>query len=118
MAQRVAVVIGINYSDFSPSTPAAVQERAGRNPLRYAEADATDLAAALHAAGYEVAALIGQAATRAAIIRTIEQQGDRVDPDGVFVVHFAGHGDVDRRQRAYLLPADVDPESLAASAVQ
>src|SRR5689334_470105 len=123
MPGRFAVVIGINYQNESlaPSLAPEVAERAGLNPLQYAEADAIDVAAVLRNEGYAVETLIGAAATRRAIIDIIEQQSDAGrNPGDLLVVYFSGHGNVDRYRRpvAYLLPADADPQSLSATAIR
>lgn len=114
MAKHTAVVVGINYTHFPPGVPTEVSSRAGLNRLRYAEDDARALSEALKAANYNVLLLVGMAATRVAIIDAIVHQSEAVESSGVFLVYFAGHGDVDRRGRAYLLPADADPARLAA----
>src|SRR5438105_4671738 len=97
MATHVAVVIGINYTDPAAEPPPPGQTRARMTPLRWAQADAEALAAALGDAGYAVTRLLGTEATREAMIAAIEQQSEQVTADGVFVVYFAGHGDVDGR---------------------
>src|SRR5690242_21378675 len=113
MAQRAAVVIGINYTDFPPGAQSDVSEKAGLNPLRYAEADAQDMADELKAAGYDVVLLTGPAATQRAIINTIVRQRKIAGSDGFLLIHFSGHGDIDPDDpsTAYLLPVDADPES-------
>src|SRR6187551_698308 len=117
MTGRTAVVIGINYDHFPSGTSDEVKTRAGLNALRYAEADAREMGTVLQQAGYNVALLAGAAATRRAIIETIRKQRQSIGADGLLVVHFAGHGDVDADNVAYLLPADVDPNELAATAI-
>src|SRR4051812_26003443 len=117
MPGRAAVVIGINYDKFPANTSAEVQTRSGLNALRYAEADAQAMGTVLQQAGYDVTLLAGSAATRRVIIETIRKQRQAVGPDGLLVVHFAGHGDVDADNTAYLLPADADPDELAATAI-
>src|SRR5690349_20450323 len=112
MAQHTAVVIGINYTQFPQGLASAVTEKAGLNPLRFAEADAEEMAAELEAAKYKVAFLSGTAATHRAIVDTIVRQRRVAGPDGFLLIYFSGHGDVDPddRQIAYLLPVDADPE--------
>ncbi len=125
MSKYVAVVVGSNYQRAPANGAPAPDAPVAPNPLRFAEADAQAMADALKAAGYDVAALIGADATRARIITTIQQKRRTLDPDGVFLVHFAGHGmlesddpnDPDSSSIAYLLPTDVDLTSLAASAI-
>src|SRR5215207_8927901 len=120
MAERRAVVIGINYSNLPPGLPEEAAGRAGLNPLRFAEADAQDMAAVLTDQGYQVVALVGAAATRQAIIRAIETQGRlAAEQNDLLLVYFAGHGDVDpyNNRVAYLLPADADPDNLASTAI-
>src|SRR5690348_11159301 len=102
--ERAALVIGINYNTFPLRVPLRVIERAGINPLRYAEADARDLATILQEAGYNVVSLLGPAATRRAIIEALRKQRRVAEPDGLLVVYFSGHGDLDCDEVAYLLP--------------
>ncbi|HUS13592.1 MAG TPA: caspase family protein [Chloroflexia bacterium] len=117
MPNRAAVIIGINYTQFPPGTASDTQTRAGMNALRYAEQDALDMANTLRQSGYAVTSLTGLGATRRAIIDALQKQAREVDPEGVLVVHFSGHGDLDLDSTAYLLPADADPDSLAATAI-
>ncbi len=125
MSKHAAVVVGSNYQRAPANGANPAGAPVAPNPLRFAEADAQAMADTLTAAGYDVAALIGPDATRAQIIRTIQQKRRTLDPDGVFVIHFAGHGmlesddpnDPDSDSIAYLLPSDVDLTSLAASAI-
>jgi hypothetical protein len=114
---RAAVTIGINYDRFPPDVDRLVQTRAGLNRLQFAEADAEDLAQELESAGYAVVLLTGAAATRRAIIDAITRQRQAVAPDGLLLIHFSGHGDVDADGNAYLLPADADPRHLLATAI-
>jgi tetratricopeptide (TPR) repeat protein len=125
MSKHAAVVVGSNYQRAPANGANPDGAPVAPNPLRFAEADAQAMADVLKAEGYDVAALIGADATRAQIIRTIQQKRRTLDPDGVFVIHFAGHGmlesddpnDPDSDSIAYLLPSDVDLTSLAASAI-
>ena len=125
MSKYVAVVVGSNYQRAPANGASATEAPTSPNPLRFAEADAQALAGTLTAAGYDVAALIGADATRTRIITTIQQKRRTLDPDGVFLIHFAGHGmlesddpnDPNSTSIAYLLPTDVDLTSLAASAI-
>src|SRR4051794_37294383 len=93
MGQRTAVVVGINYDKFPKGINAQQRQRAGLQPLHYAEADATEMAATLEQAGYKVVALTGAAATRVAILAALEEQRSAAGPDGVLLFHFSGHGD-------------------------
>lgn len=104
MAKSVAVVIGINYTHFP-------------NPLRFAEDDAKAMATILRDAQYDVVELLGIDATRAMIIKVIEQKGEVVSNNDLLLVYFAGHGAIDHKKRAYLLPTDTDLEWLAANAI-
>ncbi len=115
MAGRAAVVIGINYETQIEGSGS----RAGLTRLRYAEADARDVAAELTAAGYDVRLLLGAQATQRAIINAIVQQRRVAGADGLLVLHYSGHGDVDPddEQMAYLLPVDTNPDELLASAI-
>ncbi len=115
MAGRAAVVIGINYETQIEGSGS----RAGLTRLRYAEADARDVAAELTVAGYDVRLLLGAEATERAIRRALTAQRRVAGIDGLLVVHFSGHGDVDPEdeQTAYLLPVDTDPGDLGATAI-
>jgi tetratricopeptide (TPR) repeat protein len=119
MPNRAAVVIGINYDSLPPGVHPDATKSAGINRLHYAEADARAVAALLTDAGYDVKLLTGAAATQRAIVNTIVQQRRAAGPEGFLLIHFSGHGDVDPDdpQTAYLLPADTDPDALAASGV-
>jgi effector-associated domain 1 (EAD1)-containing protein/caspase domain-containing protein len=112
---RVAAVIGINYTAFPAGVAAEAQNRAGLAALRYAEADATALAAALQGAGYAVETLLGAAATRPAILDLLRRQARAAGSGGLLLVYFAGHGQVDPDDAgtAYLLPVDADPNDPA-----
>src|SRR4051812_18631613 len=95
MSKRAAVVVGINYDKFPRGISAKQRQRAGLQPLRYAEADATELAEVLCQAGYEVEKVLGSAATREAILAAIAKQCAVAGSDGLLLFHFSGHGDVD-----------------------
>jgi tetratricopeptide (TPR) repeat protein len=115
MTGRAAVVVGINYETGAESGGT----RAGLTRLRFAEADAQAVAAELETAGYAVRVLLGAAATRSAIINAIVQQRRVAGADGLLILHFSGHGDVDPddEQMAYLLPVDTNPDELPATAI-
>jgi hypothetical protein len=119
MADHVAVCIGINYDHFPSGTPGAAAVRAGANALRFAEADARDVAAALQESGYEVITLLGVAATRDAILDALYTQREKVRDDGLLLVYFSGHGQVDPQDpnTAYLLPVDADPQKPVHRAI-
>jgi hypothetical protein len=119
MTERVAVVIGINYTHFPSGLPGETATRAGLNALRFAEADARDMAATLEASGYDVAPLLGIAATRVAIIDALRRQSRAAGDTGLLLVYFAGHGqiDPDDPDTAYLLPVDADPQNPADRAI-
>jgi tetratricopeptide (TPR) repeat protein len=112
-----AVVIGINYDKFPRSLLRNIQERARLGALRYAEADARDIAVCLEEANYSLITLLGAKATRRAIIDAIARQRRLIESDERLVIYFAGHGDIDEDDIAYLLPVDADPNALAASAI-
>jgi Caspase domain/Effector-associated domain 7 len=121
MPERFAVVIGINYAQVAPTLSSEAAARAGMNALRFAEADAQEIALLLQNAGYSVESLLGAEATRLAIINTIERQSHAArNPGDVLLVYFAGHGDIDPygRPTAYLLPADADPEAVGGTAIR
>lgn len=115
MAKYVAVVTGINSTELvSDNSEERVRTRL--NTLRYAEADARELEVVLNNAGYDVALLLGPKATREAIIEAIEQKYEIINrEEDVFLFYFAGHGAVDHRGRAYLLPFGSDPSRLAST---
>lgn len=119
MAERVAVVIGINYTHFPGGVPGEAATRAGLNALHFAEADAREMAATLQASGYDVAPLLGIAATRVAIIDALRRQSRAAGDTGLLLVYFAGHGqiDPDDPDTAYLLPVDADPQNPADRAI-
>ncbi len=119
MAERVAVVIGINYTHFPAGVPGEAATRAGLNALRFAEADAHDMAATLQASGYDVVPLLGSDATRVAIIDALRRQSRAAGDTGLLLVYFAGHGqiDPDDPDTAYLLPVDADPQNPADRAI-
>jgi uncharacterized caspase-like protein len=107
MAQRCALVIGINYTQSRSST------------LHFAESDAAAMADTLKEADYSVVTLLGEAATRRAIIEALRSQSSHAGSDGLLLFYFAGHGEVDPSDSdtAYLMPADADPDALAATAI-
>src|SRR6476661_3550628 len=119
MPDHLAVIIGINYDRLPPNPAGESTTRAAVNPLRFAEADAQDMTAAVQASGYDVVSLIGPAATRGAIIHAIRQQALKTGQDGLLLVHFSGHGQVDPDDpnTAYLLPVDTDPQDLVSTAI-
>ena len=119
MPNRAAVVIGINYDTLPPGVHPDATKSAGINRLHYAEADAARRGGAADRCHYDVKLLTGAAATQRAIVNTIVQQRRAAGPEGFLLIHFSGHGDVDPDdpQTAYLLPADTDPDALAASGI-
>jgi hypothetical protein len=112
MPNRAAVVIGINYTP-PPGDLAAPPPGARPTPLRYAEDDAKAIAELLDAGGYSVKLLIGAEATREAIVKALREQRSLAGTEGLLLIHFSGHGDVDPESNdtAYLLPYDADPET-------
>ncbi len=118
MPPHVAVVIGINYTNPSPGADND-GTRGFVTPLRFAEADARAMAAALQQHDYDVVTLLGADATRRKIIESLRRQSLAAGGDGLLFVYFAGHGDIDPydAQIAYLLPADADPEALDSTAI-
>ena len=119
MLDRFAVVIGLNYTNFPSGVSTETASRAGMNVLRFAEADAEAVAEVLRVAGYNVECLLGATATRKAIIAALRRQSLAANTEGLLLVYFAGHGDVDPHNPdiAYLLPADADPEELDGTAI-
>src|SRR4051812_32441942 len=94
-ASRTAVVIGINYTPLLPGGSATEPDGAGHGTLRFAEADAQSMAAALQQAGYQVETLVGAEASRTAIGQSIRLQTLIAGADGACLVYFAGHGQID-----------------------
>lgn len=84
MPKRVALLIGINdYGDDS-----------GLSPLNYAEADVDLLSTVLvEKGGFATTILKGRDATHDGIIRALRQFYDQKDL-GLFVLYFAGHGEM------------------------
>jgi hypothetical protein len=68
---------------------------------------------------YRVTTLLGAQASRRAILDLLREQARAAGPDGLLLVYFAGHGQVDPDDpnTAYLLPADADPAALSATAI-
>jgi uncharacterized caspase-like protein len=89
--RRIALVIG--NSDY-PGAPL-------RNPVN----DARDMAAALTKAGFQVT--LRENIGLRGMAEAIRAFGDAMQPDGVAVFYFAGHG-VQVKDRNYLLPVDAD----------
>src|SRR5690348_9471407 len=120
MAQRLAVVIGINYESLSPTLPPPEEaDRRGLNPLRFAEADAQAMANLLRDQGFDVLPLLGADATRRSIVSAISRRNKAARAkDDLLVIYFAGHGEVDEDERAYLLPVDFDPDEPDATALR
>lgn len=121
MFVRRALIIGINYKYptlLSNMTIGAVG-RAGMKPLNFAEDDARAITAMLQKEGFQTESLIGMEATNKAITKALKEHSLKAGTGGLFVMYFAGHGDVDPRdpQRAYLLPIDADPDNLPATAI-
>jgi tetratricopeptide (TPR) repeat protein len=112
MAARAAVVVGINYT-ADPPTPTQIPE------LKFAEADAQAITDRLKQAGYDVVCLLGAAASERAIRRALVQAARAAGEAGLCVIYFSGHGLLDptNPQRAYLAPADVEPDAPAVTAI-
>jgi hypothetical protein len=119
MSSRTAVVIGINYSSSASNATAEVRARAGAAPLRFAENDAIEVSEALKREGYDVTRLLGSDATREAIIQALRRQRALAGMDGLLVVYFGGHGEVDPQApgAAYLVPFDANPENLETTGI-
>ena len=85
----------------------ATYGNAGMNnkPLKYPEADATELRDVLKASGYEVKLLVGKSATRVAVLQALSDVQKQGDQDGVLVLGFFGHG-VQYGESAYFCPFD------------
>jgi formylglycine-generating enzyme required for sulfatase activity len=80
---KVALVVGVSkYPEVS-----------GFAALNYAASDATEVGATLKSQGYLVSILTDGDATRGAIVRTLHQLSDAIDPaQGTFLFYFSGHG--------------------------
>lgn len=114
---RHALVIGTNYGTVSASAPGSRMERAGLEPLLYAEADALELVEKFEDDGYLVESLIGARATRANIVPLLESYRDTTASDQLLIVYFSGHGVIGLDGRPYLLPIDFDIQRLSVTAI-
>lgn len=82
--KKYALLVGVNkYEHAEMNQP---------DPLAYAEADVTDLAALLRESGYEVDLLTGKNATRKAVGTKVEALKEKGNAEGVVIVGLAGHG--------------------------
>lgn len=97
--KKYALLVGVNkYEHTALNQP---------EPLRYAEADVTALAALLRESGYEVELLTGPRATRQAITAAVAKLEAKGNADGVALVALAGHGvQLERDEDAYYCPYD------------
>lgn len=111
MPKYTALIVGTNYDKFPAGISGDEQARAGLYLLRYAEADAQDMAAELENAGCRVVVLLGQEATRDAVLSTLRQLRDEVGAGGPFVFYFSGHGVLDNDGTAYLMPVDANAQT-------
>src|SRR5687767_5419273 len=71
----------------------------------------------LSTSGYDVTILLGVNATRDAILQTSYKAAQDVGVDGLLVLHFAGHGDLDKGV-AYLIPVACNPNLLELTAIR
>ena len=99
----VLVAVGINRYPKLRGTP----------DLRYAEADAVEVADVCEALyGFEVVRLAGEKATKREIELTLKQYAQELGEEDALVAYFAGHGQVvplpSGEEAGYLLPADAD----------
>ncbi|MDQ6747075.1 MAG: caspase family protein, partial [Candidatus Dormibacteraeota bacterium] len=98
---KVALCVGINYVDAAPAIPA----------LRFAEPDAREMASLLQERGFQVTTLLGAAATRRAILQSLQALAQQ--PANLCILYFSGHGmhgtGVLDQDRAYFVPYDLDP---------
>ncbi len=107
--QRVALVIG----------NAAYKESPLRNPVN----DATDIAAALKALGFNV--ILRTNASRRQMVEAVRDFGNQIRRGGVGFFYYAGHG-IQSRGKNFLIPvgaqldgeADLEFESMDANMVQ
>jgi uncharacterized caspase-like protein len=97
--KKYALLVGVNkYQRHDMNRP---------RQLEYAEADVTEMAKLLRAGGYKVELLTGKAATRAAIVKALENIKSEGDADGVVLVGLAGHGmQLEKDDEAYFAPYD------------
>ena len=100
---KVALVVGVSkYPEVS-----------GFAALNYAASDATEVGAALKRQGYLVSILTDGDATRGAIVRTLHQLSDAIDPaQGTFLFYFSGHG-FSIGTKNYLAPVSASESDLA-----
>lgn len=89
------------------------------NDLGSPDDDARDMASALQAAGWTVAASeLDGTVTRDQVLDGIAALGGTVDPDSSVLVYFSGHGTVDADGNACIVPTDENhisaPELLSA----
>ncbi len=97
--KKYALLVGVNKYEH------AVLNAGG--PLKYAEADATEMAELLRGSGYEVDVLLGHHATRRAILDHVEKIKGKGNTDGVVLVGLAGHGvQFEKDDDAYYCPYD------------
>ncbi len=97
--KKYALLVGVNKYEH------AVMNEGG--PLKYAEADATALAALLRGSGYEVDVLAGHRATQRAILDHVAKLGAKGNSEGVVLVGLAGHGvQFETEDEAYFCPYD------------
>src|SRR5207248_4741228 len=82
--------------------------------------DERDVAAAQQESGYDVVTLLGVEATRDAILDALYTQREKVGEEGLLLVHFSGHGQIDPKDpnTAYLLPVDADPQKPVHRAIR
>lgn len=85
----------------------------GTTDLRYAEADATEVADVCEALyGFEVVRLTGAKATKREVELTLKRYARELGEEDALVAYFAGHGQVvplpTGEEAGYLLPADAD----------
>lgn len=110
MSTYSALVVGTNYDTFPTGISGGEQARAGLYKLRYAEADARDMAAVLGEAGCRVVSLFGENATQEAILTHLRQLRNETEGDGKLVFYFSGHGVLDD-ETAYLMPVDANAQA-------
>ena len=99
----VVVAVGINH----------YPGLRGTTDLRYAEADAAEVADVLETLyGFEVVRLSAERATKREVELTLKRYAEELGEEDALVAYFAGHGQVvplpSGEEAGYLLPADAD----------
>ncbi|MFT5523976.1 MAG: sulfatase modifying factor 1 [Pirellulaceae bacterium] len=95
-AEKYALLVGITQYRH---------DRMNDSKLKFPEADAASVADLLRQSGYSVDVLLGQRATRTAILAALTSAGNEGTSKGAVVLGFFGHG-VQYGEKAYFAPYD------------